>query len=152
MYYTKLEIRTFGLILEFEMSFQQQQHRVAFKHTQYGSITNGNVRAGGDAVICYRTILHVEGPWTEVSSNLIGLTGGFEVVEHFLLKTFFNRSTPSCQFHAVIEVINLLEQLSNIDEIDCQADCRICTFLYVYFTKNWMLYDRTRFHQNYLIF
>ena len=107
MYYTKLEIRIFCLILEFEMSFQQQQHRVAFKHTQYGSITNGNVRAGGDAVICYRTILHVEGPWTEVSSNVIRLTRGFEVVEHFLLKTFFNRSTPSCQFRGLRGVCGL---------------------------------------------
>ena len=32
---------------------------------------------------------------------------------------------------AVIEVINLLEQLSNIDEIDCQADCCICTCIFV---------------------
>ena len=107
MYYTKLEIRTFGLILEFKMSFQQQQHRVTFKHTQYGPITNGNVRARGDAVIRYRTILHVEGPWTEVSSNLIRLTRGFEVVEHFLLKTFFNRTTPSCQFRALRGVFGL---------------------------------------------
>ena len=100
MYYTKLEIRTFCLILEFEMSFQQQQHRVAFKHKQYGPIMNGNVRAR-------RTILHVEGPWTEVSSNLIRLTRGFEVVEHFLLKTFFNRSTPSCQFRGLRGVFGL---------------------------------------------
>jgi hypothetical protein len=28
-------------------------------YTQYGSITNGGIRAHGDAAICYRTILHV---------------------------------------------------------------------------------------------
>ena len=79
--YDTLEIKTFGLVLEFEMSFQQQQHSVVFMllysylRDHFHFLNLGN------------------------SSNLIGAVKWFFwFVEQLWIKTCFNKLTYSCHF------------------------------------------------------
>ena len=60
-YYRKLEIKIFGLVLEFKMSFQQQQHSFAF------------MLLYSDLPSCWDQSFLTEGH----SSNLIGPLKGF---------------------------------------------------------------------------
>jgi hypothetical protein len=69
-----LEIKTSGLVLEFEMSFQQQQHSAGFM-LLYSAVT-----------------LEVIGMY------VLYLIRFFEVIKQLLSKTFFNKLSPSCHF------------------------------------------------------
>ena len=78
-----LEIKTFGLVLEFEMSYQQQQHSFAF-------------------MLLYSDLRRSLGPiflnWDH-SLNLIGPFKRFlRLLSNFDYNLFFNKLTPSCHF------------------------------------------------------
>ena len=75
-----LEIKTFGLVLEFDMSFQEQEHSVAFM-LLYSDLTR---------CLDLSFLTEIIADWTR--------QGFFEVVEQLWLKTFFNKLTPSCHF------------------------------------------------------
>ena len=145
-YYWELKIKIFGLVLEFEMSFQQQQHRIAFilpyqwtrSSLRCIFLTRGH---SSNLIGPNKELLRLLGNFYQKSVSINWLLDGLrskQIMPMLKLKEFWKnlRNKIFCRMYslAMIEVMSLSGHLLHIVDIKSRWN----TFFYSIHLMMWL--------------